>query len=88
MLEALLALTAADVPQCRSHDANEVVVCADRKGENPYRLPSLPQKYDPKKIRAETDVIPGVHTRAHVDSPTMPDGRQSNRVMVTFSIPL
>jgi hypothetical protein len=88
MLEALLAATAADVQQCRSHDPNDVVVCAERKGESPYRLPRLPPKYEPRKIRAEADVIPGVHARAHVDSPTMPDGRQSNRVMVTFSIPL
>ena len=87
MLLPLLSVAVAELPQCRSTDPNAVVVCGERRGESPYRLPTLPQKYEPRKIRAETDAIPGVHTRAHVDSPLMPDGRQSNRLMVTFSLP-
>ena len=65
--------------------SGEVVICGSRPGESPYRLPRLPERYDPRQIRAETNVIPGVHARAHVDTETRPDGYQSNRVMVTLS---
>jgi hypothetical protein len=70
---------------CPGATGNEVVVCGSRQGESPYRLPKVPERYERKQIRAETDVIPGVHTRAHVDSQTLPDGYRSNRVMVTLS---
>jgi len=63
------------------------VVCGPRPGESPYRLPRLPEKYGRKPIRAETDAIPGVHTRAHVQSDRMPDGNVSKALMVTFSLP-
>jgi len=50
-------------------------------------MPRLPERYDPKKIRAETNVIAGVNARAHVDTVDMPDGNRSNRLMVTIGIP-
>jgi hypothetical protein len=70
---------------CLSRNRDEVVVCGSRSGQNPYRLPKLPDRYDPRQIRAETDVLPGVHTRAHIDTQTRPDGNQDNRLMLTFS---
>lgn len=75
----------ADACPARGGSSGEVVICGSRPGESPYRLPRLPERYDPKQIRAETNVIPGVHARAHVDTETRPDGYQSNRVMVTLS---
>jgi hypothetical protein len=89
MLAFLLLAVVAPAPSytdaCPRGASGEVVICGSRPGENPYRLPRLPERYDPKKIRAETTVIPGVHARAHVDTETRPDGYQSNRVMVTLS---
>jgi hypothetical protein len=86
----LLQLAAAapePAPGCDRGAGQEIVVCGTRTGPSPYRLPKLPEKYGPKQIRAETDAIPGVHTRAHVDSSTMPDGNVSKRLMVTFTTP-
>lgn len=72
---------------CPRTSQGEIVVCGSRTGESPYRLPKLPDKYDRKPIRAETDAIPGVHTRAHTQSEAMPDGKISKSLMVTFSLP-
>ena len=93
MLLAFLTLAASVAPagsadDCDRSRGTDIVICGSRTGPNPYRLPQLPQKYDPKQIRAETDVIPGVKTRAHVDTvAATPDGYRSNRAMVTFSLP-
>ena len=85
LLLAVLAPPTSFADGCPRNGSGEVVICGSRPGESPYRLPRLPERYDPKKIRAETNVIPGVHARAHVDTETRPDGYQSNRVMVTLS---
>lgn len=85
ILLAVVAPPTNLVDGCPRDSSGEVVICGARRGESPYRLPRLPERYDPKKIRAEANVIPGVHARAHVDSVTRPDGNQSNRVMVTLS---
>jgi len=89
MLALLLLAVVAPPPGysdgCPRGASGEVVICGSRPGESPYRMPRLPERYDPKKIRAETNVVPGVHARAHVDTETRPDGYQSNRVMVTLS---
>lgn len=82
---SLAPVTAAD--DCNRSRGDDIVVCGSRTGQNPYRLPKLPQRYDPKQIRAETSVIPGVKSSAHVDTVGMPDGYRSNRMMVTFSLP-
>ena len=93
MMLAFVTLAASAAPPATADDCNrshgtDIVICGSRTGPNPYRLPALPQRYDPKQIRAETDVIPGVKTRAHVDTvAATPDGYPSNRVMVTFSLP-
>jgi hypothetical protein len=73
--------------QCARTRTDEVVVCGSRNTTSPYRLPKLPKVYDEKPLRAETDAIPGIHTRAHVESEKMLDGKISKRLLVTFSIP-
>jgi hypothetical protein len=89
MLPFLLLAVVAPAPSytdaCPRGAGGEVVICGSRPGESPYRVPRLPERYDPKQIRAEANVIPGVHARAHIDTETRPDGNQSNRVMVTLS---
>jgi hypothetical protein len=93
MMLAFLTLAAGAAPtatndECNRSGGTDIVICGSRTGESPYRLPRLPQRYDPKQIRAETDAIPGVKTRAHVDTvAATADGYPSNRVMVTFSLP-
>lgn len=84
LLLAVIAPPAGYTDGC-PRSSGEVVICGSRPGESPYRLPRLPERYDPKQIRAETNVMPGVHARAHIQSETRPDGYQSNRVMVTLS---
>jgi hypothetical protein len=73
---------------CDRRPGNDIVICGSRTGPSPYRLPKLPDKYEAKRIRAETNIIPGVKTSAHVDTvAATPDGYRSNRVMVTFKVP-
>lgn len=84
---AALSDAAPAADDCNRSRGDDIVVCGSRTGQNPYRLPKLPERYDAKRIRAETNLIPGVHTRAHVDTVGMPDGYRSNRLMVTFSLP-
>jgi len=92
MMLALFALApslaaAAVADDCNRSRGGDIVICGSRKGESPYRLPKLPDRYDAKRIRAETGVIPGVQTRAHLDTSTRPDGLQDHRIMVTFALP-
>ena len=92
MIVPLLALADAAAaqagqPSCRPATPGEIVVCAQRHGESPYRLPKLPTKYDRRAIRAEADIIPGVHIDAHVEAAGRPDGTVAKRLMVTFKMP-
>lgn len=92
LIAPLLAMADSAAPQpappsCRPAAPGEIVVCAQRQGESPYRLPKLPTKYDRKAIRAEADIIPGVHTDAHVEAAGRPDGTVAKRLMVTFKLP-
>ena len=77
----------AAADDCDRARGTDIVICGSRTGQSPYRLPKLPQRYEARRIRADTGLIPGVNTRAHVDTVAMPDGYRSNRMMVTFSIP-
>jgi hypothetical protein len=79
------AQTTAD--PCARGPNNEIVVCGTRPGENPYQLPELADKYRQKPLRAETDVFPGVHAQAHVQSEKRGDGLVAKRLLVTFSVP-
>lgn len=78
---------AAAQPGCGPTLGSTIVVCGERRGESPYRLPTLPTGYDRKAIRAETTVIPGVDTSVHADSVARPDGYRDQRLMVTFKLP-
>jgi hypothetical protein len=94
---ALFQLAAAATPapklaidvagDCTKGTADQIVVCGTRTGRSPYRLPILSDTYARKRIRAESDAIPGVHTFAHVESERRPDGSIDKRLMVTFSLP-
>jgi hypothetical protein len=76
-----------NVDPCPKTSAGEIVVCGSRDRQSPYRLPRLSHEYDRKPIRAESDAIPGVHTRAHAESAVRPDGLVDKRIMITFSMP-
>ena len=91
MMLVLITLAASVAPAAAADDCNrsrgdDIVVCGSRTGQNPYRLPKLPQRYDPRQIRAETNLIPGVKTRAHVDTEAIPNGYRSSRMMVKKSL--
>lgn len=69
---------------CRPRDSGEVVVCAQRPGPSPYRLPKVSEKYERKPIRAETEIIPGVVAAANVESAELLGGHKSERAMIRF----
>jgi hypothetical protein len=75
------------VPDCSRSQAQEFVVCGSRNGQSRYRLPNLPDGYEPKRVRAEGDVVPGVHMRAHVEEDHQAYGFVSKKLLVTFSTP-
>jgi hypothetical protein len=91
-----LAAAAAPTPKlaidaagdCAKGSADQIVVCGSRTARSPYRLPIMPEIHGRKRIRAETDAIPGVHTFVHFQSEQRPDGNVDKRLMVTFSLPL
>jgi len=89
MVQAAAAVSPAQTSAdpCARGPNNEIVVCGTRPGESPYRLPELADKYRQKPLRAETDVIPGVHAQAHVQSEKRNDGYVVKRLMLTLSTP-
>lgn len=72
---------------CPQSGGGDIVVCGSRDRQSPYRLPKLTDRYERKPLRAETDAIPGVRTRGHVEAKKMPDGNVSKRLLVTFTLP-
>jgi hypothetical protein len=49
-------------------------------------MPKIAKDYKAKSIRAETQLAPGASANAHVEAEGMPDGRVSNRLMVTIKL--
>ena len=76
--------TSAEV--CASSNPKEIVVCGSREHDPRYRLPKLPLKYERRAFRAETELAPGLHARAHVDSVDLPGGAKSNRALISIGI--
>jgi hypothetical protein len=81
-----LRITAAAHDVCVSSDPKEIVVCGSREHDSRYRLPKLSQKYERRAFRAETDLAPGLHASAHVDSINLPGGAKSNRALLSIGI--
>src|SRR4051794_20473860 len=79
-----IAATTPDV--CSSSDPREIVVCGSREHASPYRLPKLSQKYERGAFRAETELPPGLHASAHVNSVDLPGGVKSNRVLLSIGL--
>ena len=81
------ATLAHPVPDCSRTQGQEIVVCGSRNSLSRYRLPKLADGYEPRPIRAEGNVIPGVHMRAHVEEDHQAYGFVSKKLLVTFSTP-
>jgi hypothetical protein len=79
-----LATAKRDV--CSSSDPKEIVVCGSREHDSRYRLPKLSQKYERGAFRADAELAPGLHARAHVDSVELPGGAKSNRVLLSIGL--
>ena len=75
------------IPQpCRPEAASsdEVVVCANRNGESPYRLQEPPPR--PKEVpKAELSVAEGVSVAGETEQADV-GGMRSNRVMLRFKV--
>src|SRR5438067_13316468 len=80
------SITAPVPNSCVSTDPKEIVVCGSREHDNRYRLPKLSQKYERGAFRAETELAPGLHARANVDSVELPGGGKSNRVLLSIGL--
>jgi hypothetical protein len=81
-----LQVAAASRDVCASANPNEIVVCGSREHDSRYRLPKLAEKYEREAFRAETDLAPGLHASAHVNSVGLPGGEKSNRILLTIGI--
>ena len=80
------SITAPVPSSCASSDPKEIVVCGSREHDTPYRLPKLSQKYERGAFRAETELAPGLHASAHVNSVDLPGGVKSNRVLLSIGL--
>ena len=92
MASALFLLLANAAPfqatrpeRCAPQPGEEIVVCAPRNGPDPYRLPKLPDKYETKPLRAETEIAPGVTAGVNVAGSELP-GAEGVGVMVKLKI--
>jgi hypothetical protein len=74
------------LPQpCRAQSAGEVVVCANRNGESPYRLKE-PVKQEAEGLpKAEKQIGEGVSVAAETEAADV-GGFQSNRAMIRLKI--
>ena len=93
LLAALLQAVSASPPErvdltipqpCAAQrpETNEVVVCANRNGESPYRLIDVPEPVEGEALpKAEVKVADGVAVGAETEKADV-GGFDSNRVMV------
>jgi hypothetical protein len=91
---AQIAMTSAPetidltIPQpCRpdQQGSGEVVVCANRKGESPYRLNQPVQKRKEGLPKAQTEIADGVTLSAETEGVEV-GGFQSNRAMIRLKL--
>jgi hypothetical protein len=61
-------------------------VCGSREHDSPCRLPKLSQKYERGAFRDETELAPGLHASAHVNSVELPGGAKSKRVLLSIGL--
>jgi hypothetical protein len=77
----------AEVRACDAGPANEVVVCARREADEPYRLkPIEDARFAPRPVRAEANIPGGGKIKAHGEQGSV-GGFTSPRAMVTLSWP-
>jgi len=87
MSQAAPEAAIASSRNCSSPASNEVVVCGVRKGQSPYRLQRLPEKYSQPKPppRAEIEIAPGVTLSLNAETSELP-GAQGVAAMLRLKI--
>ena len=74
------------IPQpCRAESAGEVVVCANRSGESPYRLKQPVERAREGLPKAEKQIAEGVGVAAETEAADV-GGFPSNRAMIRLKI--
>lgn len=76
------------VPQpcaARQQSTDEVVVCANRNGESPYRLKQVSTVEEPGIPKAEVGIAEGVSAAANTEAVDV-GGFPSNRIMLGLKI--
>jgi len=97
LLAALLQAISASPPErvdltipkpcaAQRSETDEVVVCANRNGESPYRLIDVPEPVEGKTLpKAEVKVADGVAVGAETEKADV-GGFNSNRMMVRLKV--
>jgi hypothetical protein len=74
------------IPQpCRAQSAGEVVVCANRNGESPYRLKQPAEQAREGLPKAEKEIAEGVSVAGETEAADV-GGFPSNRAMIRLKI--
>jgi hypothetical protein len=78
-------LTIRQPCQLPEASADEIVVCANRNGENPYRLQEMPPPEQAALPNAEVNVAEGVSVGAETEEADV-GGFVSNRAMLRLKV--
>lgn len=74
------------IPQpCRTESVGEVVVCANRNGESPYRLKPPTEQARESLPKAEKEIAEGVSVAGETEAADV-GGVPSNRAMIRLKI--
>ncbi len=97
LLAAMLQAVSASPPErvdltipqpcaAQRSETDEVVVCANRNGESPYRLTEVPEPVEGEALpKAEVQVAQGVSAGAETEKADV-GGFDSNRAMVRLKV--
>lgn len=78
-------LTVPQPCQAQQADAGEIVVCANRDGQSPYRIKQPERRPEPGAPKAQVKIAEGVNAAAETE-PADVGGFPSNRAMVRIKI--
>lgn len=78
-------LTVPQPCQAQRADADEIVVCANRDGQSPYRIKQAERRSDPGMPKAQVKIAQGVNAAAETEQADV-GGFPSNRAMIRIKI--
>jgi hypothetical protein len=81
-------LTEQSMTECKPSDKDEIVVCAEKMNQEQYRLRPIlnADKYKKDPVKAEFALSVKVTILSEGEAASLPQGAQSNRIMVRARI--